>query len=57
MYGDLTVKLDKLHHDLTCWACRVRLDCSNLKNDLSKKLEILLEVDRTDAMLDDLLDT
>lgn len=33
------------------------MDRSNLKNELSKKLEMLLEVDCTDALLDDLLDT
>lgn len=54
---DLVVKLDKLHLGLNGWTRRVRMDLSNLKHELGKELDMLLDVDCPNKVLDDLLDT
>lgn len=53
----MVAKLEVLRHGLKMWACSKRRDRCKLKNELSTKLEMLIEVDHTDGVLDDLIDT
>lgn len=55
--GDLVAKLYTFCHGVRDWARSVRVDQSKLKHELARKLEMLIEVNRTDEVLDDLHNT
>lgn len=54
---DMMVNLDELRWGFTRWARQIWMVHNELKVELSKKLKLLLDADRDEETLGDLLDT
>lgn len=54
---DMMVNLDELRRGFTRWARQIWMVHNELKVELSKKLKLLLDADRDEETLGDLLDT
>lgn len=54
--GDIFSKLERLRVGLESWARQVKGKMIDLKNELTRKLELLMEIDRNDVNLGELID-
>lgn len=55
--GDIFAKLDALRYGLTNWAKHIQRGHNGLKVKLKRKLDLLLEFDRDDDVLQEIVET